>query len=254
MIRTSSLRTIPVLLLILLAGCGEDPGEEVDFTKEDGFKNVQARKKHFFSVLYPVVKAENERMLEQRESILEMLREKKAGGSLWGCEVEQLRSLSHTFRCDTVAPASVENLKALKRKVDLVPVELVLVQAANESSWGRSYFARKGNNLFGEWCFSKGCGIVPRQRSQGATHEVRKFSSVSGSVRSYLENLNAHPAYKQLRRIRARMREAGKKPKALRMAAGLSRYSSKGQEYVRLIRQMIRSNRKLIGKVKRPEA
>jgi len=39
-----------------------------------------------------------------------------------------------------------------------------MAQAANESAWGLSRFAQKGNNLFGKRCVKKGCGIVTDQR------------------------------------------------------------------------------------------
>ena len=68
-----------------------------------------------------------------------------------------------------------------------------------ESGWGESRFAQQGNNLFGEWCFTKGCGIVPSQRKEGATHEVRRFDSVDDALASYMHNLNTGHAYKALR-------------------------------------------------------
>ena len=42
------------------------------------------------------------------------------------------------------------------------------MQAANESAWGTSRFARIGLNFFGQWCYSKGCGMVPKRRNTGA--------------------------------------------------------------------------------------
>ena len=117
-----------------------------------------------------------------------------------------------------------------------------LAQAANESAWGTSRFATKGNNLFGQWCFSKGCGLVPRGRVEGASHEVAKFSSPFRSVRAYIQNLNRHPTYQELRDIRQEDRR-GKDPlSGVDMAAGLLGYSERGQEYVDEIRAMIHYN------------
>jgi Bax protein len=139
-------------------------------------------------------------------------------------------------------------------RIDKIPVSLALIQAAKESAWGTSYFARKGNNLFGHWCFEKGCGIVPRSRPPGANHEVRSFDDVSDSVSAYLLNLNSHPAYAKLRLARYRMRLAGKKPDARLMAAGLRRYSAVGEKYVETVREMIRGNREFLGTQSRADS
>jgi Bax protein len=130
------------------------------------------------------------------------------------------------------------------KRVDTVPLELVLSQAANESAWGTSRFARKANNLFGQWCFSKGCGLVPARRNAGSTHEVAAFKSPQLSVRSYLRNLNTGRVYKDLRNIRAAKRAEGKQATAYEIAAGLSKYSERGQAYVKEIRAMIKYNGK----------
>jgi Bax protein len=131
----------------------------------------------------------------------------------------------------------------LLQRVDVVPVSLVLAQAAKESAWGRSRFAREGNNLFGEWCFTAGCGMVPRRRESGKTHEVETFPSVRAAVASYIHNLNSHPSYRMLRSIRASLREAGKPLNGLALARGLEAYSAQGSDYVASVRDIIRKNR-----------
>ncbi|MDX8381543.1 MAG: glucosaminidase domain-containing protein, partial [Ghiorsea sp.] len=133
---------------------------------------------------------------------------------------------------------------ALLKRVDTVPLELVLSQAANESAWGTSRFARKANNLFGQWCFTKGCGLVPSRRNAGSTHEVAAFKSPQLSVRSYLRNLNTGRVYKDLRTIRAQKRAQGKTATAFELAEGLNKYSERGQAYVKEIRSMIKYNGK----------
>jgi Bax protein len=131
--------------------------------------------------------------------------------------------------------------------VDKIPASLALIQAAKESGWGTSYFAREGNNLFGHWCFEKGCGIIPRRRPEGATYEVRTFDDVADSVRAYIRNLNSHPAYREVRMQRYRMRLAGKQPDAHLMAGGLEHYSGIGMKYVETVREMIEGNEKFMG-------
>lgn len=134
----------------------------------------------------------------------------------------------------------------LLRRVDVIPVKLVLAQAANESAWGTSRFAREGNNLFGQWCFTKGCGMVPIRRAEGASHEVALFTTPAASVRAYMLNLNSGGAYEHFRKIRIGLKRMNKPQSAIVLAAGLEKYSERGRDYVRSIRDMIRGNENLM--------
>jgi len=132
----------------------------------------------------------------------------------------------------------------LLRRTDEIPVALVLAQAANESGWGTSRFAREGNSLFGQWTFRKSTsGLVPDSRSQDAAHRVRSFESIRASVRAYLRNLNVGHAYVELRKLRAAMRKRGEPLDPLILATGLKRYSQRGEAYVEEIKALILSNR-----------
>lgn len=133
--------------------------------------------------------------------------------------------------------------EALKR-VDIIPVDLVLTQAAKESGWGTSRFAREGNNYFGQWCYTPGCGIVPSTRSQGKSHEVAVFKDTYQSIRAYFLNVNRNRAYAQLRDIRAELRNEGKPISGVALASGLKSYSERGQAYVDEVQSMIRYNEK----------
>ena len=127
-------------------------------------------------------------------------------------------------------------------RVDVIPVSLALAQAANESAWGTSRFALEGNNVFGQWCYKKGCGIVPAERRSGATHEVKSFTSVEQSVQAYILNINSHPSYRYLREVRAVMRERQGKLDPMGLAYGLDRYSERGNNYVDEVRNLIIQN------------
>ena len=135
-----------------------------------------------------------------------------------------------------------ELTKELIRRVDVIPTSLVLAQAANESAWGTSRFAREGNNIFGQWCFDEGCGLVPNRRGEDASHEVRAFASVEAAVRAYFRNLNTHPSYEDLRTLRASMRMQGLPLNSMVLARGLTRYSERGMDYVLELQDMIRIN------------
>ena len=133
-------------------------------------------------------------------------------------------------------------MKRLLKRMDVIPPSLAMAQAANESAWGTSRFAREGNNLFGQWCFRRNCGIAPAQRVEGATHEVRVFKKPYNSVVAYVHNLNTHRRYARLRNLRLAVRESGQPLNGLHLVEGLLGYSQEGPKYVEWIRQIITTN------------
>jgi hypothetical protein len=56
-------------------------------------------------------------------------------------------------------------------------------------------------------------------------------------------NLNSHPAYEPLRKIRSKLRLAGKPITSLALAEGLTSYSERGYSYVQTLKGIIRVNR-----------
>jgi len=203
------------------------------------FETAQAKKQAFFAWLMPYIEQENSRIEAMRHHILKLRQSEQIGLS----DRQWLEDTAAYYDVAPVSPESPDFWEMLLRRVDIVPVSLALAQAANESGWGTSRFAVLANNLFGEWCFRRGCGIVPTRRAAGQYHEVRKFPSVADSVRSYLHNLNTHNAFRDLRRRRETLREQEKKLAGSQLVPGLLRYSARGEEYVQEIWGMIHHNR-----------
>lgn len=201
------------------------------------YRDTTEKKAAFFAFLYPRIVLANSRILIERE-YLQSLSSKE---NLSKSELTWLKNQAERLRVDE-EPGSPDMFRRLENRLDVIPPSLVMAQAANESAWGTSRFARRGNNLFGQWCFSRGCGIVPQSRVEGASHEVASFSSPYISVRSYIQNLNRHPAYQKLRDIRLKARGDGEYPSGSSLATGLLDYSERGEEYVKEIRGMIRHN------------
>ena len=146
------------------------------------------------------------------------------------------------YRVDYERLSKKETLEELMLRVDFIPVSLVLAQAANESAWGVSRFAVEGNNIFGQWCYEKGCGIVPARREAGAKHEVKIFDNVQNSIKAYFLNINTHDSYSYLRDLRAKMRDRSLKLDPMSLAIGLGRYSERGDSYVDEIQRIIIQN------------
>ena len=159
--------------------------------------------------------------------------------------VNYLRPSYETVAANILTQRSkLEKLKSQLNlvRVDILPPELVLSQAATESGWGTSRMARKLNNFFGHYCFEKGCGVSPYRRN--GSGEVKSFDSPELAVQAYMRNVNTHPAYKQVRQMRADMRAEVKPLDAVALAKGLNRYSTMGDGYVRKIQGMIRTNQR----------
>lgn len=205
--------------------------------------DVSDRKSAFFSWLLPAVRAENDRMMELRAAVRALKGKTDAGGSLNWHERRLLINLAERFESPVTHPSADGFYEALLRRVDRVPPALVLAQAAWESGWGSSRFARRGFNLFGHWCMESGCGLVPGKRERGAGHEVAVFRDVRESVRKYLTNLNSHRAYREFRTRREALRDQGRALTGPALVGTLDDYSERGDAYVRDIQRLMLANR-----------
>ena len=199
--------------------------------------DVRERKAAFFAFLRGPVEDENARIRAQRRQVLAIRRgiladtlDTAAGG--------QLAALAADYRVASDGPPLATTTRLLRR-IDVVPVDLALVQAAIESGWGRSRFAVLGNNLFGTRCFRRGCGFVPNQRLPGEVYEVRRFRSIEEAVAAYMHNLNTHAGYVEFRRLRAALRDDQKPVAAAALAETLGIYSTRRQDYVDQVVTMI---------------
>ena len=204
-----------------------------------------ARKALFINMMLPAVQASNRELLAEREQAQAILERRQRGAQVTESEYTWLTAQASRYRLSL--PEENEDitegwLNTLLRRVDIVPADLALAQGALESAWGTSRFAEEANNYFGQWCFSKGCGVVPAKRPLGARYEVERFDSLEAAVSSYMRNLNSHPAYRELRALRERQRREGIAPSGHVMAAGLSNYAEIGDTYIGHIRSVIRAN------------
>lgn len=209
------------------------------------YADVSEKKRAFFEYLIPEIQRQNEIVLKEREVVLALQQVFKQQQQLSKAQKKVFDKIAEKYYFTGDKPQSVEQtLVTLVRRVDTIPVALVLVQAANESGWGTSRFAQKGYNFFGLWCFRTGCGFVPKQRNEDSAHEVAKFRDLSHAVMTYIRNLNRHSAYRDLRVIRENLKKADKPVTARALAMGLSSYSERGQEYIDELLSMLRVNRK----------
>jgi Bax protein len=221
----------PAVGLLLPLGAATAP----DFTQ---YPAGDSRKAEFFGYMAPLVENENEAILSSRVR-LQVIQE--AGSPTWA-ERRWLMLLAERYEFEEFDPSEADQRANLIKRVDKVPASMALAQAANESAWGTSRFARLGNNYFGHWCFVQGCGLVPEARNDGASHEVAAFNSARESIRRYMNNINTHNAYSELRNRRASLRSENNDISGLALAPSLIRYSERGQEYVNELQAMISGN------------
>ena len=206
-----------------------------DFTQ---IADVRTKKQRFFNFMLPMVEENNARITTIREGVKLLANQEQ----LTNDNKQWLTGLAVEYKVPVPDVHDEGFFTRLLSHIDIVPPSLALAQAANESAWGTSRFAREGNNLFGQWCFVKGCGLVPSGRPAGATYEVRVFPSVFDSVKAYMFNLNTHRGYQRFRAIRAKLRTEGEVLLGAVLAEGLQAYSIRGVDYVDELVAMIASN------------
>ncbi|SFD19653.1 Bax protein [Thiohalospira halophila DSM 15071] len=197
------------------------------------------RKALFFRIILPLAIAENRRIEAQRDFIRSALNNGRPAPE--SAEAARLAELAREYKVDPALPPSQLKRRLLHR-ADTLPPALILVQAANESGWGTSRFTQQANNLFGVWTYNPEEGIRPTRAGAGTTHSVRLYRDIQHSVRGYIHNINAGHAYADLRELRAQRRASGNGVTAHALAAGLERYSERGQEYIDELRSMMVNN------------
>ncbi|MBU0731007.1 MAG: glucosaminidase domain-containing protein [Proteobacteria bacterium] len=203
---------------------------------------VNNKKRAFFHSLLPVAMIALSEIESERatvEYILNKLQSAGVGGKIdfsdngdWtvildSVELDFLRHLTAKYR--------TSDSQVLLKRVNVIPISLIMAQGAIESSWGSSRFALEGNNLFGIWTWGKN-GIVPALREEGLNHKIAIYPSILESVRDYILVLNRHQAYSKFRDLRNQSFDP------ITLVDGLIKYSERREDYIRDVKRMIRSN------------
>ncbi len=197
-------------------------------------KDKRLKRKLFIRTLMPSALTALMEVNKEREVALKIL--KKIGypkvidervlkkGNLSETEMNVIKSLMRKYK----AFSSYELLK----RINIIPISLLLAQAAIESNWGSSRFALQGNNLYGIWTY-KNEGLVPLNRDPGEKHKVAKYSSILEATRNYIYNLNVGWAYEAFRDARLVSDDP------IFLSQFLEKYSQLGPLYSKKIREII---------------
>ncbi|RKQ97213.1 Bax protein [Kushneria sinocarnis] len=247
MSKASCVRALVLALIAtaicLSAGVGQSRASDADMQMPDLREHQAgpARKIAFFSLMIPLIEQQNAEIEQNRQWLQTMRRQGR-----WSAgERRRLAALCSRYRMGGAVPAAIDWPQLLER-VDTIPIQLVLIQAVEESGWGTSRFAREGNNLFGLRCFGTACGMAQR----GSDRRYQSFDSVGEAVRAYLDNLNTHRSYARLRHKRAELRRQHRSVTALALIPELKGYSIRGEAYLAALESLLHSNASLIERLR----
>ena len=164
-------------------------------------------KKDFVKTLLPLISYQNQNILLERSKLETIKISLDDNNTLEKLDIIFLEKISKKYRLKTNNKLKYQIVNELLDLVDVIPSSIVLAQAANESGWGTSRFAREFNALFGEYTYDYSKGVVPLLREEGEKYLVKSFKSIDKSVQSYFNNLNSHYAYADFREVRKIMRQ-----------------------------------------------
>jgi len=210
-------------------------------------KDTGIKKELFFSTLLPPILKVNAIIREDRKKLKKIILKITIGTDVSEREyywlTRKLGQYKVTVRdVQDFVERTGNILDELLTRINIIPPELALAQAAQESGWGTSRFAQQGNALYGEWTWGSGCGMVPAQRAEGKTHRMKCFKNIIQAVDSYMLNLNTHRAYASLRMARRGFRD-DQTIDVIPLVETLINYSEEGYDYVEKIKHIIRINR-----------
>jgi Bax protein len=194
--------------------------------------SIESRKALFIKAMLPLILAVNEGIVRERREIQAARQIIAEGGSLSLPQALGVQRIMNKY--------GSADLGELERRVDVIPPSLALAQAAEESGWGTSRFAKQANALFGHTGSLDGTAVIP---SRDRTFALRSFERLVDAVQAYCDNLNTHAAYKDFRQLRSQLRAEGKTLDSQALAGTLIRYSERGKDYIKNIRAVIRTSR-----------
>ncbi|MUK69665.1 glucosaminidase domain-containing protein [Aliivibrio fischeri] len=189
---------------------------------------VQEKISGFIRLLLPTIIEVNKQISAVRHDVITLSKQPKSEWSK--AETIWLQDLmtSYDIKSNTIDD--------LLLRLDIIPVGMVLAQGIDESGWGTSYFAVKGNGLYGEHLSSKGGKYLS---TPGGHVKVAAFDNLFAGTSRYMYNLNTTSAYKDLWKLRQQLRTEGKLS-GYELVESLSHYSTRGEAYVENLQALIK--------------
>ena len=179
---------------------------ENTYLSDTDFDYLNSNKKEFVKTVLPIIINENQQIIVTREFLNDLKIKLQTFKTINNNEISKLNKIAKKFNIKYSNKHKLDLIEEILANVDIIPNSIALAQAAIESGWGKSRFAKEYNALFGEYTYDQNKGVVPLEREHGDKHLIKSFTSYNNSVSSYFKNINSHNAYKEFRDVRNIMR------------------------------------------------
>lgn len=136
-----------------------------------------------------------------------------------------------------------DSIEELLKKVDIVPLPMLLTQAAVESGWGTSKAVRETRNIFGMHSPDK-TNCAPGYDTGGKSC-IKIYPTITASVADYIRLLNRAKPYAAFRELRASFRKQNKFLDSERLMEKLTNYSERGAAYIANIKLIMSGHNKI---------
>ena len=127
-------------------------------------------------------------------------------------------------------------------KYERIPTELIIAQAVLESNYGKSRFAKQGNNLFGIRTWNLKEKHIKPFDTNDQTFGIKVFKSKCSCVKYYIKILNNSSAFKEFRKMRKKMLD-NNYVNVLSLTQYISKFAT-DKDYVKKVQRTIKELRK----------
>ena len=189
--------------------------------KDQNKKDVVDKIRDFVHHMKYEVNLVNDNILKERKWILHLTKKEAQGRILTPEEIESLNYLYSKYGVKN------DDRTELLKRVNIIPINLAIAQAALESGWGTSNLAVNHQAFFGHKSFD----TDEKRTKTGRNEHFKSFNSITDSTTAYAKNLNTHPAYAAFRDLRDK-KTHGEQITDSQMAGTLLKYSELGQTYI----------------------
>ncbi len=201
----------------------------------------QVKKEEFIKFILPIVEEKNREIIEEREFVEAYFSDElliRFNEDFNKVNLQKLITIAKKYNI-----SNLYDKEEYLKKIDAIPLSMALSQAALESGWGKSLYAKKYNNLFGHYTFTKG---VESKYVSGKRERIRVFPDISTSIESYMRNLNTHWAYENFRKARLQARNTNDYFSGIAAVKYITKYSEIGKRYIAMLKTIIKENNLLI--------
>ncbi len=214
---------------------------KITILSEMDYDYLSSDKKNFVKKVLPIIINENQNIVTTRNFIIDLKNKLETFRTLKNSEIRELNFIAKKYNIKYENKHKLDIVEELLLNVDIIPNSIALAQAAIESGWGNSRFAREYNALFGEYTNDHTKGVLPLEREFGDKHFIKSFSSYNNSVSSYFKNINSHFAYKEFRNLRNLMRQKNNFTEINLLVDKLDSYAE-DQNYIKTLNAVIEKN------------